>query len=474
MNVTMAKLKSLISEIAMNEIDGSQLGTNMNGVTETSNPFIIAPIVVAEAGENTLAITVQQAHVNVANSFRDRVSSNSNISDVQENIERQIDELTVDAAGINQDDIEQITITEFDHLIRLGILTDAQKATLLDNFAIEARESLLDGCISAVGGEEPTTRDYINRVLASGTEMFTFGVVDNAVLIFAGDFIDGKLDGKVLRNVNVGKKYYQVAMVGFVAAGVGNAVSDGFGAAIAGPALAATGFTPENYVTDAQMEGAPQFWRTLDSLSGTIGVVVGCIVGLVPAFFLDSYKTALAAAGYVWGARALAASTQIELPFAATAAKAATGVTASGALIFTGAVIVVGTLGYGLYSWSTLAGTQSTNNEKGLASHQRRVLVGLGIKVGASGDESERQWANKITNKDIVLFKNAIAERSAEVQELWHEHMHPTQIASDTDSYDIDGLYDAVTALSDGYGLDFPTNSRIINESRWQKLAGII
>jgi len=458
----------------MNEIDGSHLGTNMSGVTETSNPFIIAPIVVAEAGENTLDNTVQQAHVNVANSFRDRVSNNSSISDVQENIERQIDELTVDAAGINQDDIEQITITEFDLLIRLGILTDSQKATLLDNFAIEARESLLDGCISAVGGEEPTTRDYINRVLASGTEMFTFGVVDNAVLIFAGDFIDGKLDGKVLRNVNFGKKYYQVVMVGFVAAGVGNAVSDGFGAAIAGPALESTGFTPENYVTNAQMEGAPLFWRGLDRSAGTIGVVVGCLVGLAPAFFLDSYKTALAAAGYVWGARALAASTQIELPFAATAAKAATGVTASGTLIFTGIVIAVGTLGYGLYSWSALAGAQSTNNEKGLASHQRRVLVGLGIKVGVDGDESERQWANKITNKDIALFKNAIAERGTEVQELWHEHMHPTQIASDTDSYDIDGLYDAVTALSDGYGLDFPTNSRIINESRWQKLAGII
>jgi hypothetical protein len=471
------KLRSIIHEIVMNELDGSQLSADMGRreLTEINNPFIVAPIVTKEAGTQALTKTIKQAHVNVANSFRDRVSNNSKISDIQGDIEKQINKSTVDAVGIPQNDIEKITITEFDQLIQLGILTDAQKAELLDSFAIEARESLLDGCISAVGGEKPTTRDYINRVLASGTEMFTFGVVDNAVLIFAGDYIDGKLDGRLLRNVKgPGKKYYQIVMVGFVAAGVGNAVSDGFGAAIAGPALEATGFTPENYVTDEQMKGAPRFWRALDSAAGTIGVVVGCIVGLVPAFFLDSYKTALAAAGYVWGARALAASTQIELPFAVAAAEAAAGVTAAGAVVFTGVVIAVGTLGYGLYSWGSLKSAQSKNNKKDMANHERRVLMDLGIKVGVNIDKSQKQWRAQITNKDIALFKNAIINRKDEVQELWNKHMHPTQIASDTDSYDVPDLYDKVEASSASYGLGFPTNIRDLDESRWQKLAGII
>lgn len=468
------KLRNIIREIAINELDGSRLSVNMNEPVETNNPFIIAPVVVEAAGERKFKKTVDNAHVNVANSFKDRVERNREISNVRAEIERQIDDITVSAGDVDPSDVKQIEITEFDQLIEYGILTESQRTALIDSFAIEARESLLDGCLSAVGApNEPTTRDYIKRVLASGTEMFTFGVVDNAVLIFAGDYIDGKLDGKLLKNVNVAGKYYQFVMVGFVAAGVGNAVSDGFGAAIAGPALEATGFTPENYVTNEQMENAPLFWRALDSLSGTIGVVVGCIVGILPAFFLDSYKTALAAAGYVWGAKTLAASTQVQLPFATGATKLATGVTATGAVAFTGAIIAVGTLAYGLASWATLTSAKSENNEKGLASHQRRVLIELGIKVGVH-DDSDPKWRTEITNKDIALFKNAIDERPGEVQKSWHKHMHPTQIASDTDSYDIDHLYEAVEALSDAYGLDFPDNSRSINESRWQKLAGII
>ena len=476
MNISPGHLKSIIHEIVLNEIDDmGRLSSDMgNNLVETDDPFLIAPIVVPEDPEKFNEL-VAKAVIDSSNTFKRRVDSNENISSVLNGISNRINDITVDSSSILREssNVETIEVNNIEDLIDIGIVTGDEIEILRENFAIEAVESLIDGCISAT--DQPTTRDYIKRVLANGFEMLIFGIVDNAILIFAGDWIDGKIGGRLIRNVGISGKYYQIVTVGFVTAGLGNAVSDGVGAAIAGPALSATGFSPENWVTDKEMENAPEFWRSLDELAGTIGVIVGCIIGLVPAFFLDSYKTALAAAGFAWGAKALAASTQIELPFAATAAKAATGVTATGAAIFAGAVIVVGTGLFGLYSWGSLKSAQSRNNQAGLKNHQINALLDLGIKV--MGEEGE--WRKEITNKDIFLFSQAVRERKDEVQEVWNEHMHPTQIAAEWSSYDKDALYEDVQALSTKYGLGFPTNMRqiresVLCESRWQKLAGII
>jgi hypothetical protein len=481
------KLRSIIHEIVMNERGqspqgdagwGRNVGNESTNAQHEAGPYITASIISKDPkARKKIVDQIVKAKRNVATSFDSRIAVNSTVAGVIRNIENNIDKdfVLVDKSTVEQGKIETINIESLEQLIELGVLSSEDIELLNGRFLIEARESLLDGCLKDIK-PDPTTKDYIKRVIANGTAEFSFGFVDNAVLIFAGNAIDKKLDGKLLKTIKLPGpgKYYQIVMVGFVAAGVGNAISDGFGAAVAGPVLDAVGFSPENYVTDEQMADAHLFWRTLDSLAGIVGVVIGCLVGLVPAFFLDSYKVALAAAGYIWAAKSLAASTQIELPFAAAAAEAAAGVTAAGVLTFTAVITVVATGLFGLYSWSMLASAQSKNNIKGLGSHQRRILMGLGIKVGVNVDKSEKQWQHQITNKDIFLFKHAITERKEEVQRLWHMHMHPTQIASDTDSYDVDALEEAVIELSDLYKLDFPTNSRIINEARWQKLAGII
>ena len=476
MKITESKIRRIINEIILNEVDDmGQLGADIgrSDLVEINDPFLIAPIVVPKDLGGFEDLTYQ-ATVDSSEAFKQRVDSNESISSVLAEISNRINNMAVDSSSILREssDVETIEVRSIEDLIDIGIVTSDEIGILKDNFRIEAVDSLIDGCIRAT--DQPSTRDYIKRVLASGFEMFIFGVVDNAMMVFAGDWVDGKLDGRLLKNVNIAGKYYQVAMVGFIAAGIGNTISDGFGAAIAGPALAATGFSPENYITNEQMADAPIFWKALDEVSGTIGVIVGCIVGLVPAFFLDSYKFALAAAGFSWGARALATSAQIELPFAAAAAEAAGGVTAAGAAVFTGAVILVATGLFGLYSWGSLKSAQSKNNQRGLLSHMTRVLLDLDIKV--MGKDGE--WRNQVTNEDLFSFKKAVRERKDEVQDAWNKHMHPTQIASDWSSYDKEALYEDVQDLSSKYGLGFPTNMRdidesILRESRWQKLAGI-
>lgn len=137
-------------------------------------------------------------------------------------------------------------------------------------------DSALSAGEYAVGEQiPPTFREFLSSFVGKATKSFVFGFIDNFILILAGNAIDTTL-GDTL------------GLSPMASAGIGNALSDAvgeFGGETIDNTLDRMGVSG-NVIPDDQMENAPAWMRLLNQNAGVIGIIIGCLVGMVPLMFM--------------------------------------------------------------------------------------------------------------------------------------------------------------------------------------------
>lgn len=361
--------------------------------------------------------------------------------------------------------IPELTVTSLDDLSEMTVdgqvlVSQEELRSLRRTAATILVDGLVEGSADALG-VEPTAGDWVMAIMSNGIREFAFGVVDNVVLVYAGDRIEAKFKDRRLlkRNIVFRGKAYPIVMVGFIAAGLGNAVSDGLGAIVAGPVLDQFGIDPEKYVTATQLENAPWIARAAFRSAGVVGVILGCIVGMLPAFFLDSYKEGLVAAGFVWGTEATGLASRVPLIGRVTGAakwlaRPITAMTLTGLRAFLGWGTALVLLGWGAVAWAELETRLGRNGARAFLGAQKRVLLALEIFTTGEDDDGA-QLRNQITAGDATDFKLAIEERTDEVARIWVDEMRQLDDL-DAESYDIDEIKFAVKDASVELGLPDP------------------
>lgn len=141
--------------------------------------------------------------------------------------------------------------------------------------------SATQGSYKSVSGEEEssvqqlTSKQWRQLFVRTAAPFFGFGVCDNLIMISVGDLID---------------THFGVTM-GFstmIAAGLGQACSDGAGITIQGTieSLADKMGLPNPHLTDAQRDmPTVLFWQ---QVFRTLGIISGCLFGLIPVFLFDT------------------------------------------------------------------------------------------------------------------------------------------------------------------------------------------
>eukprot|EP00559_Dactyliosolen_fragilissimus_P007704 CAMPEP_0184858868 /NCGR_PEP_ID=MMETSP0580-20130426/3903_1 /TAXON_ID=1118495 /ORGANISM="Dactyliosolen fragilissimus" /LENGTH=250 /DNA_ID=CAMNT_0027355203 /DNA_START=263 /DNA_END=1012 /DNA_ORIENTATION=- len=123
---------------------------------------------------------------------------------------------------------------------------------------------------------KPSTRDLLYHALNQGIPFVGFGIMDNALLIIAGEYIDHKV-GAVL------------GISTMCAAAIGNIVSD-----LAGVGLSATvedfcatrlNLPRPRFVSEAQRSLRAVRYAGQGGIA--LGLTIGCVIGMFPLLFYD-------------------------------------------------------------------------------------------------------------------------------------------------------------------------------------------
>ncbi|OQR89930.1 hypothetical protein THRCLA_22612 [Thraustotheca clavata] len=123
--------------------------------------------------------------------------------------------------------------------------------------------------------ERPTARQLRLVMLASGIPFIGFGVVDNLIMLTAGDFLETNL--RTLMPISV-----------LAAAGLGNCVADVAGLSLGG---VIESFARNLGIQDPHLSSTQArmpIVRGISYLSSAIGISFGCLVGMFPLLFMDS------------------------------------------------------------------------------------------------------------------------------------------------------------------------------------------
>ena len=163
-----------------------------------------------------------------------------------------------------------------DELRKLGV-SDQALQILLDKSAETHADAVIGAAAAAVGKPiPPNLSEFLKRFFKRSSKMMMFGFIDNFIMIIAGDAIDA----------NIAATFGLATMT---SAAFGNMISD-MGGEEAGEALDSAieklGLDAED-VSDEQMEAAPSWMRFLDRRAGTIGVAIGCLIGMFPLAFME-------------------------------------------------------------------------------------------------------------------------------------------------------------------------------------------
>lgn len=142
-----------------------------------------------------------------------------------------------------------------------------------------AREELIklrsSSTSSKISVPEPSRKDLKLVMLHAMIPFFGFGIMDNAILIIAGEAIDSSLG--VILGIST-----------MCAAAIGNIISDvaGIGLGTIIEDFTARLGLPVPAITAAQRQ--LRSVRLTNQMGNAIGIVVGCIVGMFPLLFLDA------------------------------------------------------------------------------------------------------------------------------------------------------------------------------------------
>lgn len=144
--------------------------------------------------------------------------------------------------------------------------------------AVTRVERMYQELESAANSGAPTFAQLQGVFLASSIPFVGFGIIDNAIMIIAGDYID------MTMGVTLG-------ISTMAAAGLGNLVSDVAGV-WAGSSVeklsARLGFSAP-VLTRGQMKH--KWTKRADNYGSAVGVALGCLIGMFPLLFMDSGGT---------------------------------------------------------------------------------------------------------------------------------------------------------------------------------------
>ncbi|RLN52938.1 hypothetical protein BBJ29_005414 [Phytophthora kernoviae] len=136
-----------------------------------------------------------------------------------------------------------------------------------------------DAAIASATVKIPTTQELKMVALQVGLPFIGFGFVDNFIMILAGDYID----------LTLGVSFGLSSMA---AAGIGNTISDiaGLGLGNVVEDFCARLGLPVPVLTAEQMMLKQVRWAKM--LGSSIGVTIGCILGMAPLLFLETRSDA--------------------------------------------------------------------------------------------------------------------------------------------------------------------------------------
>eukprot|EP00548_Thalassiothrix_antarctica_P004288 CAMPEP_0194151418 /NCGR_PEP_ID=MMETSP0152-20130528/48027_1 /TAXON_ID=1049557 /ORGANISM="Thalassiothrix antarctica, Strain L6-D1" /LENGTH=458 /DNA_ID=CAMNT_0038855211 /DNA_START=64 /DNA_END=1440 /DNA_ORIENTATION=- len=169
--------------------------------------------------------------------------------------------------------ITKESIEKLSPMTRKEVLRILQQSTPANTTRADA------GSVAVI--QEPSRRDLNSVILQAMIPFFGFGLMDNAILIIAGDAIDASLG--VMLGIST-----------MCAAAIGNIVSD-----VAGIALGTIieGVSTKLGLPVPQLSTAQRQLRSVryaNQLGNAIGIVLGCIVGMFPLLLLDPNRAQIA------------------------------------------------------------------------------------------------------------------------------------------------------------------------------------
>ena len=295
----------------------------------------------------------------------------------------------------------------------------------------------------------PTLFEFVSRYAKDFVYQFVFGFIDNFVMVKAGDALDDVLKARYAAK---GLKGNELELT---VGAIGNTISDGVGDIGAGYVESMLD-DPEGLVTkildeaatDRQIEIAPAFAQAIMKSSTLTGVMAGCIVG---------WKVGL------------------------LAVRLAAAVPAIGAISLHPVTIVVSLLVAGALGlqYAALRNQLSEHGKSAVDNATSRFIAGL-LKIRNSDVYPQdrimfHDYAPEGKEQEgAELFKQDIENNRDEAQKIWNREMDVDRLASHQDLIDVKSeLRTAIADASLSLGLADP-NITQLDESRLQRLAGLI
>ncbi|ETL85378.1 hypothetical protein L917_15068 [Phytophthora nicotianae] len=174
-------------------------------------------------------------------------------------------------------DLEMALKTDPEAVQRLSTLLSPSTTRNLSRALKSVRKSppAVEAATAAAVVTPPTTQELKMVALQVGLPFIGFGFVDNFIMIIAGDYIDLTL------GVSLG-------ISSMAAAGIGNTISDiaGLGLGNVVEDFCARLGLPIPALTNEQM--LLKSTRLAKVAGSSIGVTIGCLLGMVPLLFLET------------------------------------------------------------------------------------------------------------------------------------------------------------------------------------------
>tara|TARA_R110002126_G_C10410727_1_gene496589 strand:+ start:61 stop:1350 length:1290 start_codon:yes stop_codon:yes gene_type:complete len=296
---------------------------------------------------------------------------------------------------------------------------------------------------SAIGKPiPPALKQVILRYAKDFAYQFVFGFIDNVVLILAGAALDDYI--KIAFGAEKLKKVLSADDLDFITDGVGNSISDGVGDLGGGAVDRSVNSWEwmEEAATDNQMEIATPMQKLMATTATFTGVVLGCVVAIPVGIIV---LKGLSAVGV-----------------AATAGMSATSTGLSAGL----GLVAAGLMTYTAYEKFKMLDEQG---QRVYDNALKRVISAVYKHKRLAGEELSP--IESYGSREFTLDLED-PETKEIAQDAWTREMDFADLASYEDAGK-NKIWWLVDNMSSDYNLTNP-NRTSIDESRWQKIAGII
>lgn len=490
MHLTETKLRSIIHEIVMNEwiADQSVPPPAKSGEDASEET---KPKVMTQKDKSIVKAAISKgdaAHEDIKNDMKARYGPVL-VKAAAAEIDKDLAAFLKTNPGIEKaTDISPGKLTE--------IKRAATKQAIIEFRAEYSDEAVIDAYVDDVArrmgysATPPSVKALFKRYLYDFTYQFVFGFIDNFVLVVAGAVLDAML----------AKRFGETGFSGLIGAAIGNLISDVMGdlGGVAIEDVISSSDWIKGMATDEEIKLAPPYMEMLMGSATTTGVAAGCIVGAAAGFLVVGVigKIALSAAlasstpEVVAAAAASAAATETAKVTVVTAFQSAMSAVITTTTVTVGAIALLVTAGILGTRWKITQNVLDGMTAKFMTNSNREFKLGL-MKLYNEGEteytftvgdkesgEDETIKVDKWTEAlpeylQIALASEMVKDRQNDTQRIWNREM---SLSAFTGTPDLNKnlIFEYVSGMSKALGLTDPNTGMVINESRWQKLAGII